>query len=87
MKLDIGKNLRRFRKAAGLSVTQFAKKSKLSQPQISRLEHNEQGLRSNTAIKLAKTLGVKPWVFFMTPEECDAVKEHVDVYAKKTIFG
>ena len=85
-RLNIGKNVKRLREAVGLTVTQLAKKCKMSQPQISRIEANDQGLRSGTALKIAKALGVKPWALFMTSEECDTVKEHLDFYVKKTIF-
>jgi len=87
MKLDIGKNVKHFRDAAGLTVTDLSKKAKLSQPQISRIEGNTQGLRSGTALRLAKALGVHPFVFFMTSEQLEAARTHIGIYVKKTIFG
>lgn len=72
--LSIGRNVKEFRSALGMTTTQLAKKTGVSQAQVSRLENDQQGFRSSTVIRLAKALRVKPWMLFMTSEERAAVK-------------
>lgn len=67
--VDLGWSIRAFRQRVDMSTTDLAKKTGLSQAQISRLENNQQGLRSGTLLKIAKALRVKPWVFFTTQNE------------------
>ena len=60
MKLNvtIGRNVQNLRKEAGFTMVDFAKKMKVSQAQISRLENGRQGFRSIVLFRLADVLKV-----------------------------
>lgn len=64
--LSTGSALHDVRKRRGLTHMELSARSGVSQAQLSRLENNWQGIRSDVAFKLAKALGVKPFVFFMS---------------------
>jgi ribosome-binding protein aMBF1 (putative translation factor) len=75
--IDIGGTVRLYRTKAGMSTTDVAKKTNISQAQISRLENNQQGFRSGTLIKIAKAIKVRPWVLFMTGAERAAAEKAI----------
>jgi ribosome-binding protein aMBF1 (putative translation factor) len=75
--VDIGGTVRHFRTQAGMSTTDLAKKSGVSQAQISRLENNQQGFRSSTLMTIAKAINVRPWVLFMTEIERAAAEKSI----------
>jgi transcriptional regulator with XRE-family HTH domain len=66
---DIGLTVKTLRGALGMTTTELAKKVGISQAQISRLENGQQGFRSGTLVKIAKTLRVPPFRLFMTEKE------------------
>ena len=66
---QIGAIVRALRTELGMSTTALAKKVKISQAQISRLETGQQGFRSGTLMKIAKVLKVPPFRLFMTDDE------------------
>lgn len=65
----IGQKIRDLRSKMGLTTVTLAKRVKLSQAQVSRLENGLQGFRSATLIKFAKALDVAPIYFFVEGEE------------------
>ena len=65
----IGNKIRELRKRQGLTTITLAKKVKLSQAQVSRLENGLQGFRSATLLKFARVLGVSPMYFFVDGED------------------
>ncbi len=70
----IGKKIRELRSKMGLTTVTLAKKVRLSQAQVSRLENGLQGFRSATLLKFAKVLGVPPIYFFVEGEEASVTK-------------
>ena len=66
---DIGSTVKKLRAGLGMTTTELAKKVGISQAQISRLENGQQGFRSGTLVKIAKTLRVPPFRLFMTDKE------------------
>jgi transcriptional regulator with XRE-family HTH domain len=56
----------------GLTTVTLAKKVRLSQAQVSRLEIGLQGFRSATLIRFARVLGVPPSYFFVAGEDASA---------------
>ena len=66
---DIGKTVRAIRTDKGLTTTKLGAMVGVSQPHISRLEHGQQGFRSQTLVKIAKALKVPPFRLFMTDKE------------------
>jgi len=71
-KKTIGRRLRELRTRKGLTTVTLAKKVKLSQAQISRLENGLQGFRSETLRKLARVLGVPPVYFMLEGEDASS---------------
>ena len=65
----IGQKVRTIRREMGLTTTTLAKKVRLSQAQVSRLELGIQGFRSAMLIKFARVLGVAPSCFFVAGED------------------
>ena len=65
----IGHKVRELRRRMGLTTVTLAKKVRLSQAQVSRLEIGLQGFRSATLIKFARVLGVPPSSFFVAGED------------------
>ena len=70
----IGRKIRELRSKMGLTTVTLAKKVKLSQAQVSRLENGLQGFRSATLLKFSKVLGVPPIYFFVEGEETSTLK-------------
>jgi transcriptional regulator with XRE-family HTH domain len=66
---DIGATVRALRTELNLTTTDLAKKVKISQAQISRLENGQQGFRSGTLVKIAEVLKVPPFRLFMNEDE------------------
>ncbi len=66
---EIGATVKALRAELGMTTTALAKKVGISQAQISRLEHGQQGFRSGTLVKIAKALKVPPFRMFMTDKE------------------
>jgi len=66
---DIGATVRARRTELKLTTTDLAKKVKISQAQISRLENGLQGFRSGTLVKIAEVLKVPAFRLFMTDAE------------------
>jgi len=71
---EIGQKIRELRSKMGLTTVTLAKKVRLSQAQVSRLENGLQGFRSATLIKFAKALNVAPIYFFVEGEETSTNK-------------
>jgi len=65
----IGQKVRALRTRMGLTTVTLARKVRLSQAQISRLENGLQGFRSETLLKLAKVLDVPPVYFLLEGED------------------
>ncbi len=61
----MGEKVRDLRRKLGYTTVTLARKMKMSQAQISRLENGLQGFRSHTLIKMSKVLGVAPVYFFL----------------------
>ncbi len=70
----IGRKIRELRSKMGLTTVTLAKKVRLSQAQVSRLENGLQGFRSATLIKFSKALGVAPIYFFVEGEDASTKK-------------
>ena len=66
---DIGMNVRSIRTELGMTTTELGRKVGVSQAQISRLENGQQGFRSGTLVKIAKSLKVPPFRLFMKERE------------------
>jgi len=58
LNVTIGRNVQNLRKENGWTTTEFAKKLKMSQAQVSRLENGRQGFRSIVLFRLANVLKV-----------------------------
>jgi transcriptional regulator with XRE-family HTH domain len=78
--IALGKKVAVRRKQLKLSTTELAKRTGLSQPQISRLENGRQGFRSATLSKISDALGVTPAYFFA--DDKDKVKAALSVDKK-----
>ena len=61
---EIGAKIRELRSKMGLTTVTLARKVKLSEAQVSRLENGLHGFRSATLIKFAKAFSVSPDYFF-----------------------
>ncbi len=70
----IGRKIRELRSKMGLTTVTLAKKVKLSQAQVSRLENGLQGFRSATLLRFSKVLGVAPIYFFVEGEDTSTKK-------------
>jgi transcriptional regulator with XRE-family HTH domain len=70
----IGEKVRQLRTKMGLTTITLAKKVRLSQAQVSRLENGLQGFRSATLVKFARALGVPPIYFFVKGEDTSTSK-------------
>lgn len=70
----IGKKIRDLRSKMGYTTVTLAKKVKLSQAQVSRLENGLQGFRSATLLRFAKVLGVPPIYFFVEGKDVATAK-------------
>ncbi len=77
----IGKKIRALRARMGLTTVTLAKKVRLSQAQVSRLENGLQGFRSATLLKFSKVLGVPPVYFFVEGEETSVTKVAAELEA------
>ena len=64
----IGRKIRELRSRMGLTTVTLAKKVRLSQAQVSRLENGLQGFRAGTLQKFAKALNVPTMYFFVEGE-------------------
>jgi len=62
---QIGQKIKELRTRMGLTTITLAKKVRLSQAQISRLENGLQGFRSATMVKFAKALNVPTMYFYV----------------------
>ena len=71
---EIGATVRATRKGTGMTTMDLARKVRISQAQISRLETGQQGFRSDTLVKIAKALKVPPFRLFMTEKEWEKWK-------------
>ncbi|MHA1572626.1 MAG: helix-turn-helix domain-containing protein [Alphaproteobacteria bacterium] len=65
----IGANVRRFRLHRELTQGQLARKIKMTQVHVSRVEVGHQAVRSEVLIRIAKALKVKPWALLMSDAE------------------
>jgi len=68
-RIEVGLRVREARKMMSMTTTVLAKKVKISQAQISRLENGLQGFRQETLESIAKALKVNPAEFFMKSGE------------------
>lgn len=69
--VEIGRKIRALRTKMGLTTVTLAKKMRLSQAQISRLENGLQGFRSVTLLRFARVLGVSPVYFLVDGESTE----------------
>ena len=58
---DIGARMSLLRKEQGITMRELAELAGLSEGQISRLENGRQGFRSETLVRIAAALGVRPY--------------------------
>jgi transcriptional regulator with XRE-family HTH domain len=70
----IGAKIRELRSKMGLTTVTLARKVKLSEAQIGRLEKGLQGFRQATLLKFAKALNVPPNYFYVEGKETSASK-------------
>jgi len=75
-KLNIGETIKEYRHRRSMTQMKFAKKLRMSQAQVARLEAGQQGFRSSVIIRMAKILGVPPWVLFTTPDEREGLRHY-----------
>ena len=93
--MTIGQNIRRYRKAAGLSQKELAEKIGKTRPLISRYEADATAPRMGTAKKLAAALGVDitqivsetTYQMIDFPEPNDDEWELICIYRNLTDFG
>ena len=83
---DIGAIVRARRIELKLSTTGLAKKVKISQAQISRLENGKQGFRSSTLAKIADALGFERQELNFPPASDDNIVEQQVWDALETIY-
>ena len=60
IRLAVARNVRRLRKAKGLSQAELATDASLHQHHVSEIENGQHDLRLGTIDKLAPALGVRP---------------------------
>jgi transcriptional regulator with XRE-family HTH domain len=70
----IGRKVRELRSKMGLTTVTLAKKVRLSQAQVSRLENGLQGFRSATLLKFCRVLEVPPIYFFVEGQDASTGK-------------
>jgi transcriptional regulator with XRE-family HTH domain len=70
----IGQKVRALRVKLGITGTRLARKVRLTQAQVSRLETGQQGFRSEVLMRFARVLGVAPAYFFVEGEDASAAK-------------
>ena len=58
--VQVGKNISKYRREAGLTQAELASKINVGVPFISRVERGEKSMKLYTFYKLAKALGVSP---------------------------
>ena len=75
----IGMKVRALRTKKGLTTVTLAKKLRLSQAQVSRLENGLQGWRSATLLKFARALDVEPVYFMIEGDEVDRADVHEEL--------
>jgi len=75
---EIARRIGSLREKLGITTAELARRSGLSQAQVSRLENGKQGFRSATLARIAKALEVKPVYFFI--EDTANVEEGAPVY-------
>jgi transcriptional regulator with XRE-family HTH domain len=66
---EIGRRVAEIRKKVGMKQMELARRSDLSQGQVSRIERGHQGMRSETLLRIARALGVPPHELLMKREE------------------
>jgi len=71
---QIGQKVRALRMKLGLTGTRLARKVRLTQAQVSRLENGQQGFRSEVLVRFARVLGVPPAYFFVEGEDASPAK-------------
>jgi transcriptional regulator with XRE-family HTH domain len=76
---QIGQKVRARRVLLGLTGTALARKVRLTQAQVSRLENGLQGFRAATLARIAKVLGVPPIYFFVENEQPATVEMAQDL--------
>lgn len=77
--LDLGANVQRFRAKLKMTTTKLADKVGISQAQVSRLENNRQGFRSEVVVKIAEALEVPAWALYMTKDEQETAATVMEV--------
>jgi len=78
----IGHKVRELRSRMGLTIAALAKKVRLSEAQVSRLESGEQGFRSAMLLRFAKVLNVPPMYFFVEGDETATVRTAKELEAR-----
>jgi transcriptional regulator with XRE-family HTH domain len=64
----MGRKIRRLREELGVSSSELARRARVSQSQVSRLEHGKHHFRMSTLERIAEALGVHPVYFYMEPD-------------------
>ncbi len=72
---DMGLRMTRLREARRHTTVSLGQSAGISQAQISRLENGKQGFRSSTLMKIAESLVVPPFYFFMSDEEWETYQD------------
>ena len=79
MDINPGAVIRELRKDRGWTCVELARRSKMSDAQISKLEMGQESLKTGTILRIAKALGIKPCVFFMSPADREIFDNLSDV--------
>ena len=62
----IGKNIRHYRNALNISQEKLAEKAGLHRTYIGAVERGKKNISANNIAKIAKVLGVEPYVLLLT---------------------
>ena len=74
MTINISKALRKEREQRGLTITQAAEKSGLSEEVYSRIEAGKKSLTTKEVVSVSSFLNVKPEVLIGEPEQESSIK-------------
>ena len=72
---DMGARVSALRQERKMTMTDFARRVGICQPQISRLENGLQGFRSGTLFGIARALGKPPFYFLMNDRQWKAYEQ------------
>ena len=71
----LGNNLREFRQAAGLGVTELARLAGCDKSMISKIEHHKIVPSARLMVRIADVLGKPVWRIFFQPDVADVASE------------